>query len=255
MGIKWVRFEKSGGIGFGCLEGEQIRVHSGDMFDQPKATGETVALSSVRLICPVVPTKVVALWNNFAQLSAKLNLSKPPEPLYLLKAPNSFSDPEALIPKPAAEGKVVFEGELGIVIGKRAKAVSVAEANDFIFGFTIANDVTHSDILFRDSTFPQWVRSKGFDGFLPMGPCVVTGLDAKTLVVKTVLNGDVRQEYPIADMHYTVQELVSLISADMTLMPGDVIICGTSVGVGSMKPGSDVSVEINGIGVLRNRFA
>jgi 2-keto-4-pentenoate hydratase/2-oxohepta-3-ene-1,7-dioic acid hydratase in catechol pathway len=123
-----------------------------------------------------------------------------------------------------------------------------------VFGFTCVNDVTHADILFRDSTFPQWVRSKGFDGFLPIGPVIATGLDPAILRVKTILNGDVRQDYPISDMHFSVAELVSLISQDMTLNPGDIIICGTSVGVGSMKPGSKIEIQIEGIGSLINTF-
>jgi 2-keto-4-pentenoate hydratase/2-oxohepta-3-ene-1,7-dioic acid hydratase in catechol pathway len=149
---------------------------------------------------------------------------------------------------------VVFEGELGIVIGKTATAVAEADALDHVFGYTCANDVTVADILNRDASFAQWVRAKGFDTFCPMGPVVATGLDPATLVVTTVLNGEERQNYPISDMRFSVQQLVSLISQDMTLNPGDVILCGTSVGVGSMKPGSQVEIGIDGIGTLSNRF-
>ena len=123
-----------------------------------------------------------------------------------------------------------------------------------MFGYTCANDVTVADILNRDASFAQWVRAKGFDTFCPMGPVVATGLDPATLTVTTLLDGEVRQHYPISDMRFSVQQLVSLISLDMTLHPGDVILCGTSVGVGSMKPGSLVEVEIDGIGKLSNRF-
>jgi 2-keto-4-pentenoate hydratase/2-oxohepta-3-ene-1,7-dioic acid hydratase in catechol pathway len=174
--------------------------------------------------------------------------------LYLLKAPNSFSAHETPIRKPLCDGKVVFEGELGIVIGKTATAVSEERALEHVFGYTCANDVTVADILNRDASFAQWVRAKGFDTFCPMGPAIATGLDPATLVVRTVLNGEERQNYPISDMRFSVQRLVSLISQDMSLHPGDVILCGTSVGVGSMKPGSLVEVEIDGIGRLSNRF-
>jgi 2-keto-4-pentenoate hydratase/2-oxohepta-3-ene-1,7-dioic acid hydratase in catechol pathway len=149
---------------------------------------------------------------------------------------------------------VVFEGELGIVIGKTCSAVPEAQALDHVFGYTCANDVTVSDILNRDASFTQWDRAKGFDTFCPMGPVVATGLDPSTLTVTTRLNGDVRQHYPISDMRFSVQQLVSLISFDMTLHRGDVILCGTSVGVGSMKPGSLVEVEIDGIGKLSNWY-
>ena len=251
----WVRFSHDGAVGFGLLDGARIRVHTGDLFAHPEATDRVLALADVKLLSPTQPTKVIALWNNFAALGAKLNLAVPAEPLYLLKSPNSFANPGDVIRQPRSGGKVVFEGELGIVIGKLASGVSEADALAHVFGYTCANDVTEADILNRDASFTQWVRAKGFDTFCPMGPVVATGLDPATLVVRTVLNGDVRQNYPISDMRFSVAQLVSLISADMTLFPGDVILCGTSVGVGSMKPGSEVSVEIEGIGKLSNRYA
>ena len=251
----WVRFAHAGDTGFGLIDGERIRVHRGDMFADAQPTDRVLALADVQLLSPTQPTKVIALWNNFAALGAKLNLAVPVEPLYLLKSPNSFANPGDVIRQPRSGGKVVFEGELGIVIGKTASGVSVADAPAHVFGYTCANDVTEADILNRDASFTQWVRAKGFDTFCPMGPVVATGLDPATLVVKTVLNGDVRQNYPVSDMRFSVAQLVSLISADMTLHPGDVILCGTSVGVGSMKPGSEISIEIEGIGKLGNRYA
>jgi 2-keto-4-pentenoate hydratase/2-oxohepta-3-ene-1,7-dioic acid hydratase in catechol pathway len=123
-----------------------------------------------------------------------------------------------------------------------------------VFGYTCVNDVTAAELLNKDPSFAQWVRAKGFDTFCPFGPVVATGLDPASLVVKTTLNGELRQEFPISDMHFSVAQLVSLISQDMSLYPGDVISCGTSVGVGSMKPGSLIEVEIAGIGKLSNRF-
>jgi 2-keto-4-pentenoate hydratase/2-oxohepta-3-ene-1,7-dioic acid hydratase in catechol pathway len=212
------------------------------------------ALGDVQVMMPVQPTKVIALWNNFGELRSKLNLAHPEEPLYLLKSPNSWSAHGEPIPLPRAGGKVAFEGEMGIVIGKRCTAVSEGEAMAYVFGYTCANDVTVADILFRDPSFAQWSRSKGLDGFCPIGPVVASGLDARTLRVKTLLDGQVRQDYPISDMTFSVAQLVSRISLDMTLLPGDVILCGTSVGVGSMKPGSLVEVEIEGIGRLANRY-
>jgi len=131
---------------------------------------------------------------------------------------------------------------------------SEADALNYVFGYTAANDVTVADILNRDASFAQWVRAKGLDTFCPFGPAIATDLDPVTLVVKTILNGDVRQDYPISDMRFSVQQLVSLISNDMTLYPGDIILCGTSVGVGSMKPNSVIEIEIAGIGKLVNDF-
>ncbi len=252
---RWIRFAHDDSTGFGLLDGERIAVHRGDLFASPVPTGATLAVADVRVLMPVRPGKVVALWNNFLALAAKLNLPDPAEPLYFLKSPNAYANPGDVIRKPARGGKVVFEGELGIVIGRTATAVAEADAMDHVFGYTCANDVTMADILFRDASFPQWVRAKGFDTFCPMGPVIATGLDPATLRVRTTLNGAVRQDYPIADMRFSVAQLVSLISADMTLDPGDVILCGTSLGVGSMKPGNDVAIEIDGIGRLENHFA
>jgi 2-keto-4-pentenoate hydratase/2-oxohepta-3-ene-1,7-dioic acid hydratase in catechol pathway len=250
----WIRFADQGSAHFGLLQNQTISHYQGDMFGEAKPTGKQFDLAQVKLLMPCTPSKVIALWNNFKALGEKLNLSAPPEPLYFLKSPNSWLNPGEDIKKPASEGKIVYEGELGIVIGKTASCVSESAAMAHVFGYTCANDVTHSEILNRDASFAQWVRAKGFDTFCPLGPAIATGLDPQTLVVKTTLNGDVRQNYPISDMRFTVAQLVSKISHDMTLVPGDVILCGTSIGVGSMKPGSDVEIEIAGIGRLNNRF-
>ena len=252
---QWVRFDHAAATSFGTLVGGFIHEHQGDMLAGPQPTGRVLPLATVRLLMPTRPSKVIAMWNNFCALGAKLNLADPAEPLYLLKSPNSFANPGDVIRAPRCDGKVVFEGELGIVIGKTATAVSETQALDHVFGYTCANDVTVADILHRDPSFQQWVRAKGFDSFCPFGPVVATGLDPHTLSVKTWLDGALRQDYPISDMRFSVQRLVSLISTDMTLLPGDVILCGTSIGVGSMKPGSLVEIEIEGIGKLSNHFA
>jgi 2-keto-4-pentenoate hydratase/2-oxohepta-3-ene-1,7-dioic acid hydratase in catechol pathway len=254
MQHRWVRFEHAGNVGFGTLDGNGVHEHRGDMYGTCEPTGAVFVLSDIKLLTPTAPSKVIALWNNFHALGAKLNLAVPAEPLYLLKAPNSYLAHGETIRKPLCDGKVAFEGELGIVIGKTCTAVPEAQALDHVFGYTCANDVTVSDILNRDASFSQWDRAKGFDTFCPMGPVVATGLDPSTLTVTTRLNGDVRQHYPISDMRFSVQQLVSLISFDMTLHRGDVILCGTSVGVGSMKPGSLVEVGIDGIGKLSNHY-
>lgn len=252
---RWVRFSVANDVGFGTLDDtDNIHVYVGDMFGECRATGASHALASVKLLAPTVPSKVLALWNNFMALAAKLDLQTPLEPLYFLKSPNSYLNPNEPICAPAGDHKIVFEGELGIVIGKTAKAISEADANDHVFGYTCANDVTAANILNRDPTFPQWVRAKGFDSFCPLGPAIATGLDAATLRIKTTLNGQLRQDYPVSDMRFSVARLVSSLSHDMTLFPGDVILCGTSIGVGSMKPGSTVEIEIAGIGTLSNTF-
>lgn len=252
----WVRFERSGVAGFGTLEGDIITVHSGDMFNGATPTGESVTLADVALLTPTLPTKIIALWNNFHALAAKLNSPVPKDPLYLLKAGSCLTTPGAQVRRPASyDGKVVYEGELGIVIGKTATNVSEEEAPAHIFGYTCVNDITAADIINKDPTFAQWVRAKSFDGFGPFGPVVATGIDPATLVVRTVLNGEERQRYPISDMVFSAAQLVSRISADMTLNPGDIICCGTSLGVGTMKnPTNTVEITIEGIGTLSNTF-
>jgi 2-keto-4-pentenoate hydratase/2-oxohepta-3-ene-1,7-dioic acid hydratase in catechol pathway len=255
MHTRWLRYRHDGIEAFGTLDGDEVHEHRGELFGTHAPTGRVVPLHRVQLLMPVQPSKVIALWNNFGQLREKLQLAMPEEPLYLLKSPNSWSAHGEAIPLPRGGGKVAFEGELGIVIGQRCSAATESDAMAHVFGYTCGNDVTVSDILFRDASFAQWTRAKGLDGFCPLGPVVATGLDATTLRVKTLLDGQVRQDYPISDMTFSVAQLVSRISLDMTLLPGDVILCGTSVGVGSMKPGSLVEVEIEGIGRLSNRYA
>jgi 2-keto-4-pentenoate hydratase/2-oxohepta-3-ene-1,7-dioic acid hydratase in catechol pathway len=252
----WVRFCHKDTVGFGALADGEITVHSGDMFNGAQASGEKLALADVRLLSPTEPTKVIALWNNFHALAAKLNVAEPAEPLYLLKAPTTVTAPDAVVKRPSSyDGKVVYEGELGIVIGKTCSEVSVEEAGDFILGYTCVNDITAADIIGKDATFAQWARAKGFDDFCPFGPVITTGIDPEKLTVRTVLNGAERQSYQISDMIFSAQQLVSMISQDMTLLPGDLICCGTSLGVGAMKEAvNTVTVAIEGIGELTNEY-
>jgi len=253
---RWVRFEVGGKAGFGKLEGERVLVHSGDMFADATPTGESLALESVRLLTPCQPRQMVALWNNFHALAAKNNQSTPEEPLWFLKSPSSFAGTGETIRRPAGyDGPVVYEGELGIVIGKRCARVAEADIADYIFGYTCINDVTAFGLLNKDPSFAQWSRCKSFDGFGLFGPSIATGLDPMNLSIRTVLNGDERQNYPVSDMVFPPHRLVSLISRDVTLMPGDIVACGTSVGVGSMKqPENRVEISIEGVGTLSNTY-
>lgn len=252
----WIRYTRQGAEGFGTLDGDVISVHAGDMFQGAKATGETVNLADVTVLAPVRPGKIVALWNNYNTMREKMNGVRPEEPLWFIKTNNSVIGTSAAIERPAGyDGKIVYEGELGIVIGKRCKNVSEADALDHVFGYTCVNDVTAIDILKRDETFAQWTRCKSFDTFGPLGPVIATDLDPMKLTVKTILNGEERQNYPVNDMLRTPAKLVSEISHDVTLEPGDVIACGTNVGVGTMKePTNTVEIVIEGIGTLSNTF-
>lgn len=255
--MRWLRFATDGGeTAFGTLDDDRVTRFGGDMFGTPAPTGQTYALADVTLLTPTQPAKMIGLWNNFGALKEKLGLSVPPEPLYFLKSPSAFAAGGETIRKPPwYDGRVVFEAELGVVIGKRCSGIAEAEASDAIFGYTCINDVTAFDVLNADASFPQWARAKSFDTFGVFGPVIATGLDPDTLTIRAVLDGEERQRYPASDMLMKPARLVSAISRDMTLMPGDVIACGTSVGAGKMKPGSTIEIIIQGIGTLRNHFA
>ena len=216
---------------------------------------ERVPATEARRLTPVQPSKMVALWNNFRASAEKNGWAIPAEPLHFIKTPNSFNAHGQPIRAPKSySGRVAYEGELGIVIGRTCTAVSVEEAPAHILGYTCVNDVTAMELLQRDPSFPQWTRAKNFDGFGAFGPVVATGLDPATLTVRTLVNGRERQNYRADDMIFPPAELVSRISQDMTLASGDVIACGTSLGVLPMKPGTTIEVAIDGIGTLRNEY-
>jgi ketopantoate reductase/2-keto-4-pentenoate hydratase/2-oxohepta-3-ene-1,7-dioic acid hydratase in catechol pathway len=252
----WIRFERNGRIGFGTLEDGTIAVHTGDMLEGAKPSGESVQLADVKVLTPVEPSKMICLWNNFHQLAAKNDFPVPEEPLYFLKAPNAYHPHGAPIVRPKSyDGRIIYEGELGVVIGKKCAMISEAEAGDYIFGYTCINDVTAVDLLKKNPSFEQWVRCKSFDTFGVIGPAISTGLDPMKLSVRTILNGKERQNYPVADMFFPPHKLVALVSRDMTLMPGDVIACGTSLGAGVMADAENtIEIAIEGVGVLKNQF-
>jgi 2-keto-4-pentenoate hydratase/2-oxohepta-3-ene-1,7-dioic acid hydratase in catechol pathway len=254
--IHWARFRCSDGrIGFGTVAGDRIEEYGGDLFDSPRPNGRTHARAAVSLESPCVPSKIIGLWNNFHALAVKLGKEPIPRALYFIKPGTSINGPDQPIRRPSSyAGKVVFEGELGIVIGHRCKDVTVGGAADHIFGYTCVNDVTAAEVLNENADFAQWCRSKSYDTFGCLGPVIATGFDWLAGRVRTKLDGVERQNYPLSDMIVSCERLVSEISHDMTLLPGDVIACGTSVGVGSMRDGSTVEIAIDGIGSLINTF-
>jgi len=255
MNGKWVRFLLRDEPRYGLLDGDRITVCRGDPFSGAERDGEEAGLAEVSVLPPCIPGKFIGLWNNYRALAEKLGQAVPAEPLYFLKATSSLLGAGGIIRAPRGyDGRVAYEGELGIVIGRRCSAVDVAQAAACILGYTCVNDVTALDILNRDPGFAQWTRAKSFDTFGVCGPVIATGLDPLALTVRTRVNDRERQNYPAADMIFAPAEIVSRLSHDMTLEPGDLIACGTSLGVLPMKPGSTVEVEIDGIGVLKNRF-
>ena len=254
--IHWARFRcPDGRIGFGTVAGDLIEEYEGDLFDSPRPSGRSHARSAVSFEAPCVPSKIVALWNNFHALALKLGKAPAPRTLYLIKPGTAINGPGQPIRRPSSyEGKIVYEGELGIVIGRRCKDVPEERAAEYIFGYTCINDITAAEVLNENADFAQWCRSKGYDTFGCLGPVIAAGFDWPRGRVVTRLDGVERQNYPLSDMIISVERTVSEISHDMTLLPGDVIACGTSVGVGSIRDGSVVEVSIEGIGSLINTF-
>ena len=252
---KWLRLAWQGAVRYGLLNGDRIAICDGDPYRGAVPVGVEVGLGEVTVLPPCVPAKFIGLWNNYRALAEKLGQSIPAEPLYFLKATSSLLGVGGVIRQPRGyRGRVAYEGELGIVVGCRCANVDVTEAAQCILGYTCINDVTALDVLHRDPSFAQWTRAKSFDTFGVCGPVIATGLDPLALTVKTRVAGRERQNYATADMIFTPVEIVSRLSFDMTLEPGDLIACGTSLGVLPMKPGTAVEVEIDGIGVLHNRF-
>ncbi len=259
---RWFRFielddqENRIKVGRATPDGQAIEIFSGESVIDPKAaSGKQVALDRVRLLAPVVPGKLICLWNNFHEMAAKIGQPVPPEPLYFFKSSNSFANPGDAIRKPVSyDGKVVYEGELGIVVGQVCKDLPESEAEQAIFGFTCVNDVTALDLINKDPTFQQWARAKSCDGFGPIGPAVCRGLDWRAARVRTIVGGRERQNYPVSDMVFSPPQIVSLLSREMTLYPGDIISCGTSVGVLPMRPNTVMEVVIEGVGSLVNTY-
>jgi 2-keto-4-pentenoate hydratase/2-oxohepta-3-ene-1,7-dioic acid hydratase in catechol pathway len=251
--MKWLRYSHQGQVGLGQLVGDTLHVHQGSLFENPQPTGVTLPLSDLEILAPCQPTKVLALWNNFKAAAEKNGWSAPTEPLYFLKSPNSYSHHLQAVIRPQQDvGRVVYEAELGIVIGKRGRDISLENAKQHIFGYTCVNDVTAVELLRSDTSFEQWTRAKNFDGFTPFGPWIETELDCTNAVVTAKVNGRERQNYAVSDMFFSPQELVAKLSRGMTLEAGDIISCGTSLGAMPWQNDAVVEVAIEGIGTLTN---
>jgi 2-keto-4-pentenoate hydratase/2-oxohepta-3-ene-1,7-dioic acid hydratase in catechol pathway len=233
----WARFRLADGrIRFGSVSGESISEYSGELFGDCRPTGSTFPTSECALLAPCVPSKIIGLWNNFHALAAKIGKAEPGHPLYFIKATTALAGPGDTIRRPRNyAGKIVFEGELGIVIGRLCKEVTDEQARSHIFGYTCVNDVTAIDHIKATPDFEQWTRAKSYDTFGVLGPVIAADIDVSGLSVITRLDGIERQNYPVADMIFSPPQIVARISQDMSLLAGDVIACGTSVGVGSMN--------------------
>jgi len=251
----WIKFEHNNSQSFGIVSDNQITVYEGDMFNNPTETDSKINLSDVVIKNPCQPSKMIALWNNYQSLANEKGLSKPNNPLYLNKAISCIIDQGENIIRPKSyEESIFFEGELGIVIGKKCKDVSVNDSSKYIFGYTCINDVTAMDLVKKDPTFDQWTRSKSYDTFGIFGPCIATDVDPMALEITTTVDGEIKQKYKTNDMFFNVFEIVSFLSHDMTLNPGDIIACGTNSGLGPMNSNESVTVSITSIGKVTNKL-
>ena len=215
-----------------------------------RLTGSRYPLADVRLLAPVLPSKVVAIGKNYADHAREMGGEQPSEPVIFLKPSTAVIGPRDPIAYPVRlSERVDFEGELAVVVGRLCRQVPAERVPDVIFGYTCANDVTARDLQARDG---QWARAKGFDTFCPLGPWIETDVDPANLELTTIVNGEIRQNARTSQLLHDVTVLMTYVSAVMTLLPGDVLLTGTPAGVGPLKEGDEVSVTIEGIGTLAN---
>jgi 2-keto-4-pentenoate hydratase/2-oxohepta-3-ene-1,7-dioic acid hydratase in catechol pathway len=258
--LRIVRFAAQGKIKYGVLEGDNtIRCFRGSPFagfkglvSTFKFEGSTYRLDEVKLLAPCIPSKIVALGLNYRRHAEETKMALPSVPLIFLKPSTAVIGPDDEIVLPRGLGRVDYEGELGVVIGRKAKDVPRDRVKGYILGYACVNDVTERHIQKADG---QWTRAKGYDTFAPIGPWIETDVDPNDLKLETCLNGEIRQSSRTSDLVFGVAEVVSFISGVMTLLPGDIIATGTPSGIGRMSPGDVVEVSIEGIGTLRNFVA
>ena len=248
--MKILRFAINRTIKYGVLEGDIIRVMLGSPYSSSFRLAErTYRLEEVRLLAPCLPSKIVALGLNYRSHAEETKLPIPSVPLIFLKPSTTVIGPEDEIVYPEVSRRVDYEGELAVVIGKKARAVDRARAEEYILGYTCLNDVS---ARYEQRDDGQWTRAKSYDTFAPIGPYIETDISPHDLKLETYLNGELRQCARTSDLIFPVDMLVSFISNIMTLLPGDVIATGTPSGIGPMKPGDVVEVKIENIGTLRN---
>jgi 2-keto-4-pentenoate hydratase/2-oxohepta-3-ene-1,7-dioic acid hydratase in catechol pathway len=269
--VRIARFAHGGDVGYGIVEdaaqdgaagaaagadaeGLVVAELAGHPFgighDSARLTGSRYPLADVRLLAPVLPSKVVAVGKNYADHAREMGGEPPEDPVIFLKPSTAVAGPRDPIIYPAhLSERVDFEGELAVVIGRLCKQVPPERAAAVVFGYTCANDVTARDLQARDG---QWARAKGFDTFCPLGPWIETDADPGDLELTTMVNGEIRQNSRTSLLLHDVTALITYVSAVMTLLPGDVLLTGTPAGVGPLKDGDEVSVTIERIGTLTN---
>ena len=248
--MRYVRFESTGGPRWGVVKGEEVLTLSKPPYGELDYDGGKLPLGQCKLLAPCDPTKIVCVGKNYVDHAREMGAEPPGFPVLFLKGPNTLNRPEGAVCAPKFVERLDYEGELAVVIRRRAKDVKAKDFSDYVLGYTCLNDVTARDIQGHDG---QWTRGKSMDGFCPIGPWVSDEVDPAGVKLATRLNGKTVQPGDTADFITSIPQLLEFIAAAMTLEPGDVVATGTPAGVGPMIPGDQVEVEIEGIGVLKNQ--
>ena len=246
---RYVRFMNEGVASWGLLDDDEIHVLTQAPYLGGEESGVCLDVEGVNLLAPCEPNKILCVGTNYYDHVQELGFDRPATPILFIKPSTCVNAPGATLVRPRSSQRLDYEGELAFVVGRTATRVSAAEASDYIFGYTILNDVTARDLQSADG---QWTRAKSFDGFAPVGPWLTTGIDPSDLELTTRLNGEVKQHSRTSLMMWGVPELLEFITEGITLLPGDVVTTGTPAGIGPMADGDVVEVEIKGLGMLRN---
>jgi 2-keto-4-pentenoate hydratase/2-oxohepta-3-ene-1,7-dioic acid hydratase in catechol pathway len=251
----WCRILLDGKARLGLRQDEHILIHDGDLFSSPAPNGQSVAIEKANWLPPVEPRQFLGMLHNLRAALAPGDTTGPSSPLYFAKLGGCMNVHRGRIQPPEGyEDQVVFEAELGVVIGRECYKPSAEAIDDYIFGYTCVNDVTAIGPLKDNKQIQQWTRAKSYPGFGPVGPWIVRGIDPDHLVIQAYVDGEKRQDYPVSDMIFSPRELVMNIASEIPLYPGDLIACGTSVGNGVMHIGQTVEIRIAGIGSLVNVY-
>lgn len=251
--MKYIRFAVDNEVLYGMVDGENItKLEENFIGGEIKKTAKTYNLSEVKILPPVDPKQIVLIGLNYAQHALEQGLEIPEEPMMFMVSPSALIGENETIKLPTLDHRIDYEAELAIVIGKEASQVSEGNALDYVFGYTCCNDISDRDLQKKDR---QFTRAKSFRTFKPLGPCIETDLDPNNINIKLTLNDEVRQDSNTNDLIHPIEKVISTITEVMTLNPGDVILTGSPSGVGPLKPGDKIEIEIEGIGKLANDVA